>query len=161
MSGLELSGLELSGSKLSGSILFSVIAIQAFWRGYTAKRKFSLPKRAFHETRYSFLPIGNGPTIHEVSPPVKFIDGPFSLITTASLRAIDAGLAIGKGCSIPKIYLIDFQQRVIDFWKDIKKIFSKISSASEIEDAVKADIYTKYYFTEILKKYSAGRAPSR
>jgi len=156
-----MSGLELSGSELSGSILFSVIAIQAFWRGCTAKRKFSLPKREFHEKRYSFLPIGNGPTIHEVSPPVEFIGGPFSLITTGSLRAIDTALAIsknrGKDRSIPKIYLIDFQKRVIDFWKDIKKTFSKISSASEIEDAVKADIYTKYYFTEILKKYSAGQ----
>lgn len=153
MSGLELSGLELSESKL----VFSAIAIQAFWRGFTAKRKFSLPKREFYEKRYSFLPLGNGPTIHKASPSVKFIDGPFSLITTGCLRAIDTGLAIGKGCSIPKIYLIDFQKKVMDFWKDIKKIFSKISSASEIEDAVKADIYTKYYFTEILKKHSVGQ----
>ncbi len=127
----------------------AAIKIQTLWRGHATRKAFSLPKRTF-VSHYHLLPLGNDPELSTCTPPIAHTADKFALISTSTLKAIETGLEIGGGISIPKIYIVDYSKDVYDFWIAIKKIFltEPPPSTDELEYLVLRDIYTLPAFIE-------------
>ncbi|MCL6269456.1 IQ calmodulin-binding motif-containing protein [Sansalvadorimonas sp. 2012CJ34-2] len=113
----------------------AAVTIQKYWRGFKVKRDFTNPSTKDHHVPMGHLSVGNDP-IPYLEKFVTIKKHP-AIVTTGGAQCLSNAIRLTQraDCSlgvIPKIFIIDFSQKIIEFWKLLSEVFMKSENIEQL-----------------------------